>query len=116
MANLHDLTKRLAEETLVPVSHVNPKVIGTCFQNKTAMAEACNRSQKIWIPDSRAQIVMKAMTLLGIHPIILRDESEEITLWQELTDSCNLTTLRQRIERKKNTSAGEQPPEWIIVP
>jgi hypothetical protein len=113
--DLYELTKTLTEETPVPVSHVSPKVIGQCFQNKTAMAEVCDRSRTIWVLDSRAQTATKAMTALGIHPTILR-ESKEQQVWQELTDSCNLTTLRQRIERKKGTQTGERPPEWIIIP
>jgi hypothetical protein len=113
--DLCELSRTLGEETPIPVSHINPKVVGTCFNNKTEMAEACNRSRALWIIDSGAQTITKAMLSLGIQPIILR-ESQEVEFWQELTDSCNLTTLRQRIEREKATETQEQKLEWIIIP
>jgi hypothetical protein len=111
--DLGDILHTLEEETPVPVSHLNPKVIGSCFQTKTAMAEICDKSRALWIIDSGAQTITTAMTSLGIQPLILR-ASDEVSFWQEQTDSCSLTTLRQRIERDKTTN--DTTPEWIIIP
>jgi hypothetical protein len=111
--DLQELSHTLEEENPIPISQTNPRVIGTDCSSKTAMAEVCDRSRALWIIDSGAQTRTKAMETLGIQPIVSR-ESDEVSFWQDITDTCNLTTLQQRLERANKTT--EQAPEWILIP
>jgi hypothetical protein len=100
----------------IPRSHINPKVTGAKTDNRTLMAETCDKARTIWIIGQGAETATAAMTELGLEPITLR-ATDETEYWRDHGDVPTLETLLTRLQRQQQTTAPTEPrPEWIIVP
>jgi hypothetical protein len=68
----------------LPQSHSNPLVTGPRSDNRTPLAEVCDKARTLWIIGQGAETATAAMEQLGIHPLLLK-ASEEDNFWQENT-------------------------------
>jgi hypothetical protein len=108
--DIKQFATQVSVATPLPQSHINPVITGPKSNERTPLAEACDKARTMWIIGQGAETATAAMEQLGIHPLILRT-SEEDNFWQEQCDAPNLTTFLSRLMRNQ-----QDRPEWILVP
>jgi hypothetical protein len=94
----------------IPMSFIQPQVIGPKGSERTALADKCDKGKTLIIIGAGGQPITEAMDQIGLTPMII-DHTDENPYWQQIDDMPNLEKLECRMDANPSKTA-----EWIVIP